>query len=200
MAGIGVIDKVSKVVVLRFAQPLHPRMQRTAGVAIAIVSHEITRNSSPFGLKLGHVVSVELRKADHADPPFPRQARIGTGRLGDRSPNHDAVLDPDAVGARNKSRHTIGDLGLSNPPPSAEFPNFDDNGFRADRTHVQGGSSNRSDSFQRVVELMNFLEGRGRKKSDTVRGGDRQYGAVWRQRRASCTQGKSEGRDRSEVR
>ena len=36
MAGIGVIDKVSKVVILRFAQPVHPRMQRAAGGAIAM--------------------------------------------------------------------------------------------------------------------------------------------------------------------
>src|SRR5260221_14685809 len=73
MAGIGVIDKVPKVVVLRFAQPMHPRMQRTAGVARAMKFS--LGNHQEFvsaWTEAWPCWSVELRKADHADPAVPQ--------------------------------------------------------------------------------------------------------------------------------
>jgi hypothetical protein len=73
MAGIGVIDKVSKVVVLRFAQPPHPGMQRTVGVAVA--TKFSIGNSSPPGLELGHVVSLSSGKRITWIPSLPRLAQ-----------------------------------------------------------------------------------------------------------------------------
>ena len=92
----------------------------------------------------------------------------------------------------------IGDLGLSNLPPSAGFPYLDDNGCRAKPgPRPEAVLRIKATAFKRVVQSMNFLESRGRKKSDAVRGSDRQHGAVRRQRRSLELRGRSEGRYRS---
>src|SRR5437868_2094443 len=73
MAGMGVIDKVSKVVFVRFAQPLHLRMQWTAGVAIAMkFSLGNHQEFVSVWTEAWPCCSVELGKADHADPAVPQ--------------------------------------------------------------------------------------------------------------------------------
>jgi len=95
----------------------------------------------------------------------------------------------------------IGDLGLSNLPPRAGFPYLDDNRCRAKPgARPEAVVHIKATAFKRVVQSMNFHESRGRKKSDAVRGIDRQHGAVRRQRRSLELRGRREGRYRSEVR